>query len=448
MFKSSYLNTIFQEIIDKNPNQTEFIQSVNAFFEAIADYVEKDERIEKNAIIERLVVPERIIQFRVPWVDDQNKIHVNCGYRVEYNSALGPYKGGLRFHPSVNLSIMKFLGFEQIFKNALTGLPLGGGKGGADFNPKGKSDGEIMRFCQSFMAELYRHIGPNTDIPAGDIGVGNREIGYLFGYYKKLQNEFSGVLTGKGISYGGSLARKEATGYGLCYFTTFALNHFKQTDFNNKKVVISGSGNVAIYAALKAIALGAKVVAMSDSDGYIYDHEGLDVTYIQKIKEEERKRIVEYTYKFPNVKYQNNSKQIWEVPCDIALPCATQNELDLQGAKSLVANGVIAVCEGANMPTTIEAIKYLQENKVIFGPCIAANAGGVATSGLEMAQNATFSSWSFQEVDEKLRNIMQNIFSTILSTAMQFNNPYDLVKGANIASFIKVSEAMLALGLI
>lgn len=448
MFKSSYLNTIFQEIIDKNPNQTEFIQSVNAFFEAIADYVEKDERIEKNAIIERLVVPERIIQFRVPWVDDQNKIHVNCGYRVEYNSALGPYKGGLRFHPSVNLSIMKFLGFEQIFKNALTGLPLGGGKGGADFNPKGKSDGEIMRFCQSFMAELYRHIGPNTDIPAGDIGVGNREIGYLFGYYKKLQNEFSGVLTGKGISYGGSLARKEATGYGLCYFTTFALNHFKQTDFNNKKVVISGSGNVAIYAALKAIALGAKVVAMSDSDGYIYDPEGLDVTYIQKIKEEERKRIVEYTYKFPNVKYQNNSKQIWEVPCDIALPCATQNELDLQGAKSLVANGVIAVCEGANMPTTIEAIKYLQENKVIFGPCIAANAGGVATSGLEMAQNATFSSWSFQEVDEKLRNIMQNIFSTILSTAMQFNNPYDLVKGANIASFIKVSEAMLALGLI
>lgn len=448
MFKSSYLNTIFQEIIDKNPNQTEFIQSVNAFFEAIADYVEKDERIEKNAIIERLVVPERIIQFRVPWVDDQNKIHVNCGYRVEYNSALGPYKGGLRFHPSVNLSIMKFLGFEQIFKNALTGLPLGGGKGGADFNPKGKSDGEIMRFCQSFMAELYRHIGPNTDIPAGDIGVGNREIGYLFGYYKKLQNEFSGVLTGKGISYGGSLARKEATGYGLCYFTTFALNHFKQTDFNNKKVVISGSGNVAIYAALKAIALGAKVVAMSDSDGYIYDPEGLDVTYIQKIKEEERKRIVEYTYKFPNVKYQNNSKQIWEVPCDIALPCATQNELDLQGAKSLVANGVIAVCEGANMPTTIEAIKYLQENKVIFGPCIAANAGGVATSGLEMAQNATFSSWSFQEVDEKLRNIMQNIFSTILSTAMQFNNSYDLVKGANIASFIKVSEAMLALGLI
>lgn len=448
MFKSSYLNTIFQEIIDKNPNQTEFIQSVNAFFEAIADYVEKDERIEKNAIIERLVVPERIIQFRVPWVDDQNKIHVNCGYRVEYNSALGPYKGGLRFHPSVNLSIMKFLGFEQIFKNALTGLPLGGGKGGADFNPKGKSDGEIMRFCQSFMAELYRHIGPNTDIPAGDIGVGNREIGYLFGYYKKLQNEFSGVLTGKGISYGGSLARKEATGYGLCYFTTFALNHFKQTDFNNKKVVISGSGNVAIYAALKAIALGAKVVAMSDSDGYIYDPEGLDVTYIQKIKEEERKRIVEYTYKFPNVKYQNNSKQIWEVPCDIALPCATQNELDLQGAKSLVANGVIAVCEGANMPTTIEAIKYLQENKVIFGPCIAANAGGVATSGLEMAQNATFSSWSFQEVDEKLRNIMQNIFSTILSTAMQFNNPYDLVKGANIASFIKVNEAMLALGLI
>lgn len=448
MFKSSYLNTIFQEIIDKNPNQTEFIQSVNAFFEAIADYVEKDERIEKNAIIERLVVPERIIQFRVPWVDDQNKIHVNCGYRVEYNSALGPYKGGLRFHPSVNLSIMKFLGFEQIFKNALTGLPLGGGKGGADFNPKGKSDGEIMRFCQSFMAELYRHIGPNTDIPAGDIGVGNREIGYLFGYYKKLQNEFSGVLTGKGISYGGSLARKEATGYGLCYFTTFALNHFKQTDFNNKKVVISGSGNVAIYAALKAIALGAKVVAMSDSDGYIYDPEGLDVTYIQQIKEEERKRIVEYTYKFPNVKYQNNSKQIWEVPCDIALPCATQNELDLQGAKSLVANGVIAVCEGANMPTTIEAIKYLQENKVIFGPCIAANAGGVATSGLEMAQNATFSSWSFQEVDEKLRNIMQNIFSTILSTAMQFNNPYDLVKGANIASFIKVSEAMLALGLI
>ncbi|HEY8444940.1 MAG TPA: NADP-specific glutamate dehydrogenase [Bacilli bacterium] len=447
MFKSSYLNTIFQEIIDKNPNQTEFIQSVNAFFEAIADYVEKDERIEKNAIIERLVVPERIIQFRVPWVDDQNKIHVNCGYRVEYNSALGPYKGGLRFHPSVNLSIMKFLGFEQIFKNALTGLPLGGGKGGADFNPKGKSDGEIMRFCQSFMAELYRHIGPNTDIPAGDIGVGNREIGYLFGYYKKLQNEFSGVLTGKGISYGGSLARKEATGYGLCYFTTFALNHFKQTDFNNKKVVISGSGNVAIYAALKAIALGAKVVAMSDSDGYIYDPEGLDVTYIQKIKEE-RKRIVEYTYKFPNVKYQNNSKQIWEVPCDIALPCATQNELDLQGAKSLVANGVIAVCEGANMPTTIEAIKYLQENKVIFGPCIAANAGGVATSGLEMAQNATFSSWSFQEVDEKLRNIMQNIFSTILSTAMQFNNPYDLVKGANIASFIKVNEAMLALGLI
>lgn len=392
-----------------------------------------------------MVEPERTIIFRVSWVDDNGKVQVNRGFRVQYNSAIGPYKGGIRFHPSVNLSVIKFLGFEQTFKNSLTSLPMGGGKGGSDFDPKGKSDGEIMRFCQSFMTELAKHIGPNTDVPAGDIGVGAREVGYMFGQYKRLQNEFTGVLTGKGLSYGGSLIRPEATGYGLCYFTDEMLKD-NNNSFEGKIVVISGSGNVATYAAEKATELGAKVVAMSDSNGYIYDAEGVNLDVIKQIKQVERGRISEYAKRVPSAVY-TEGRGIWTVKCDIALPCATQNELHLEDAKALVANGVIAVAEGANMPSTPDAVAYLQENGVMFGPAKAANAGGVATSGLEMSQNSTRLSWSSEEVDEKLHGIMVNIYKNAAKAAEEYGMKGNLVAGANIAGFLKVAEAMKAQGI-
>ena len=395
-------------------------------------------------VLTRLVEPERQIIFRVPWVDDQGKTQVNRGFRIQFNSAIGPYKGGLRFHPSVNVSIIKFLGFEQIFKNALTTLPMGGGKGGSDFDPKGKSDGEVMRFCQSFMTELFRHIGANTDVPAGDIGVGAREIGYMFGQYKRIRDEFTGVLTGKGLSYGGSLVRTEATGYGLCYFTQAMLED-KGTNFENKTVVISGSGNVAIYACQKAQEFGAKVVTLSDSDGFIYDPDGIDLATVKDIKEIRRGRIKEYLELHPTATY-TEGKRPWSIPCDIALPCATQNELDLEDAKELVKNGVMAVCEGANMPTTPDAIHYLLENKILYAPGKASNAGGVACSGLEMSQNAEHLSWSFKDVDDKLRHIMINIFKTCRDTAAEYGHPDQYVVGANIASYLKVAEAMKAQG--
>lgn len=395
-------------------------------------------------VLERLVEPERQIIFRVPWVDDNGKTQVNRGYRVEFNSAIGPYKGGLRFHPSVNISIIKFLGFEQVLKNSLTTLPMGGGKGGSDFDPKGKSDREVMRFCQSFMSELYRHIGPNTDVPAGDIGVGGREVGYLFGQYKRLKNEYSGVLTGKGLTFGGSLIRTEATGYGLCYFTQ-ALLKDNGTSFEGKTVTISGSGNVAIYACEKATQLGAKVVTMSDSNGFVYDPEGIDLALVKDIKEVRRGRIKEYVEKHPNATYTPNARP-WTVSCDIALPCATQNELDLEDAKALVANKVFAVCEGANMPTTPEAIHYLMKNGVFYAPGKASNAGGVACSGLEMSQNAQHLSWTAEEVDQKLENIMVNIFETCRDTAKEYGHEKEYVVGANIAGFLKVAKAMKAQG--
>lgn len=397
--------------------------------------------------MERFVEPERFLQFRVSWVDDQGEVQVNRGYRVQFNSSIGPYKGGLRFHPSVNASIIKFLGLEQVLKNSLTSLPMGGGKGGSDFDPKGKSDHEIMRFCQAFMTELYRHIGEDTDIPAGDIGVGAREIGYLFGQYKRIQNKTVGVLTGKGIPFGGSLVRTEATGYGLCYFTEEALKIMKNESFQNKTVIISGSGNVAIYACQKAKELGAKVIAMSDSNGYAYDSNGIQLEVVKSIKEEKRGRIKEYLSYVPTAVYQEGASGIWQLPCDIALPCATQNELDLEAAKVLVKNGVIAVCEGANMPSTLEAAKYFIEKKIIYGPAKAANAGGVATSGLEMSQNSLRYSWSFEEVDQKLKDIMVQIFHNIYKVALELGNPYDTLSGANIAGFEKVAKAMLSLGI-
>ena len=403
--------------------------------------------LEKAGIVERLVEPERVITFRVSWVDDSGKVQVNRGYRVQYNSAIGPYKGGLRFHPSVNLSIMKFLGFEQTFKNSLTGLPMGGAKGGSDFDPKGKSDGEVMRFCQSFMTELYRHIGPNTDVPAGDIGVGGREIGYLFGQYKRIRNEFTGVLTGKGLTYGGSLARTQATGYGLLYFTEEMLSCMKGDSVRGKRVVISGSGNVAIYAAVKATELGAKVIALSDSNGYIYDEKGVDIAVVKQIKEVERGRIKLYAQRVAGSTYTEGCRGIWSIPCDIALPCATQNELDEESAKLLIQNGVIAVAEGANMPSTPGAVELFQKGGILFAPAKASNAGGVATSGLEMSQNSLRYSWSFDEVDEKLRGIMLGIFHNAYDAAKEFGAEGNLVVGANIAGFLKVADAMLAQGI-
>lgn len=444
---NSYAKRVLDELIRKNPNEPEFHQAATEILESLSLVIDRHPEYKKVGLLERLVEPDRIIMFRVPWVDDEGNVHVNKGYRVQFNSAIGPYKGGLRFHPSVNLSILKFLGFEQIFKNSLTGLPIGGGKGGSDFDPKGKSDNEIMRFCQAFMSEMFRHIGANTDVPAGDIGVGGREIGYLFGYYKKLANEYTGVLTGRGIVYGGSLVRTEATGYGLVYLVD-EMMRCNGHSVKGKKVVISGSGNVAIYANQKITALGAKVVAMSDSNGYIYHEKGIDLEYIKQLKEVERKRIKEYTVKYPDAVYTEGCKNIWNVPCDIALPCATQNELDDNAARTLIANGVIAVGEGANMPTTMAATDEFLKAGVLFAPGKAANAGGVATSALEMAQSSQRIYWSFEEVDSRLRNIMVEIFHNIDKAAKEYGMPNNFVIGANIAGFEKVSQAMLRQGIV
>ena len=443
--KNEKLLEIIEKIKLRDPEQVEFHQAAYEVLESLEPVIEARPEYLERGVIEALVEPERIIKFRVPWVDDCGKTHVNRGYRVQFNSAIGPYKGGLRFHPSVNESIIKFLGFEQTFKNSLTGLPMGGGKGGSDFDPKGKSDGEIMRFCQSFMTELYKYIGENTDVPAGDIGVGAREIGYMFGQYKRIRGEFVGVLTGKGLSYGGSLGRKQATGYGLCYFTDEMLRDAKKT-FKGARVVISGSGNVAIYAAEKAIALGATVVAMSDSNGYVYDEDGIDLDLIKEIKEVRRERISEYAAERDSAFYRVGCSNIWTVPCDIALPCATQNELDVEGARALIKNGCFAVAEGANMPTTPDAVALLQGSGVLFAPAKAANAGGVATSGLEMTQNSMRCSWSFDEVDGKLHEIMKNIYKNASNAAKEYGKEGDLVAGANIAGFLKVADAMLAQG--
>ena len=445
-FKNEYLQSVYDTVVKKDPNQPEFLQAVGEVLESLQPVVEKRPDIQKAGILQRIVEPERVVQFRVPWVDDQGNVQVNRGFRVQFNSAIGPYKGGLRFHPSVNLSIIKFLGFEQIFKNSLTGLPMGGGKGGCDFDPKGKSDGEVMRFCQSFMTELQRHIGQFTDVPAGDIGVGAREIGFMYGQYKRLRNEFTGVLTGKGLTYGGSLARTEATGYGLCYFTDEMLKANGKS-FEGQRVVISGSGNVAIYANQKATQLGGKVVAMSDSNGYIVDEAGIDYKIIQEIKEVKRARIKTYLEYVPNAKYVEGCAGIWTVPCDIALPCATQNELDGTAAQTLANNGCYAVAEGANMPSTPEAVACFQAKGVLFGPAKAANAGGVATSGLEMSQNSLRLSWTFDEVDERLRDIMRNIYRNSAQAAEEYGMPGDLVAGANIAGFLKVADAMLWQGI-
>lgn len=443
-----YLTNIMDKVIKRNPNEPEFHQAVKEVLESVEPLAERHPEWVKAGIFERMVEPERQIMFRVPWVDDNGNVQVNRGFRVQFNSAIGPYKGGLRFHPSVNLGIIKFLGFEQTFKNALTTLPMGGGKGGSDFDPKGKSDGEIMRFCQSFMSELYRHIGENTDVPAGDIGVGGREVGYMYGMYKKIRNEFTGVLTGKGIGWGGSYARTEATGYGLCYFMDEAMQHIKGTSFAGKTVVISGSGNVAIYATQKAQELGAKVVALSDSAGYIHDPNGINLDTVKRIKEVERKRIKEYVNEHPNAVYTEGCSGIWSIPCDIALPCATQNELDENAAKTLVANGCFAVGEGANMPSTPEAVNVFIKNGIVFGPAKAANAGGVATSGLEMSQNSMRYNWTFEEVDAKLKSIMIEIFSSASTAAKEYGHENNLVVGANIAGFEKVAKAMYAQGVI
>ncbi len=446
--ENEYLKKIYQKVEQRNNNEPEFLQAVQEVLHSLQPVLEKRPDIIKNGVIDRMVEPERMITFRVSWVDDNGNVNVNRGYRVQFNSALGPYKGGLRFHPSVNASIIKFLGFEQCFKNALTGLPIGGGKGGCDYDPRGKSDMEIMRFCQSFMTELYRHIGPDVDVPAGDIGVGAREIGYLFGQYKRIKGVWeNGVLTGKGIVYGGSLTRKEATGFGLCYFTQEMLSAIKNESFKDKTVVISGSGNVAIYAAQKAISFGAKVVAMSDSNGYIFDENGINLDVVKRIKEVERKRISEYVKQVPTAKYFDGCKNIWTIKCDIALPCATQNELDLEAAKTLIKNGVIAVAEGANMPSTQEAVDEFIKAGILFGPAKAANAGGVSVSALEMSQNSMRLSWTATEVDDKLKDIMSNIFNSSLLTAREYGFENNLVKGANIAGFIKIADAMTAQGI-
>ncbi len=446
MYKSAYLNRVLAEVKAKCGEEKEFIAAVEEFFDSMDFLVDKDPRIEKNAILERIVIPERIITMRVPWVDDNGNVKVNTGYRVEFNSAIGPYKGGMRFDKSVNLSILKFLGFEQTFKNSLTGLPMGGGKGGADFDPRGKSDGEIMRFCQSFMSELFRHIGPNTDVPAGDLGFGAREIGYMFGYYKKLQNEFSGVFTGKGISYGGSLGRPESTGYGLLYFAEEMLKTYKNDSIKGKRIIISGSGKVGGMAAAKAKELGAKLIAMSDIDGYVYSPDGLDVDYIVKKAKEKGAFSLDYVKDHKGVSHVADPHKMWSVSCDIAFPCATQGEIHLEDAKLLKKNGCYMLVEGANMPTDVDAIRYFNENGVLFAPGKASNAGGVAVSGLEMSQNAIHLCWSFEEVDAKLKDIMKNIFKKCHETAVKYGQPNNLALGANIAGFNKVLEAMLAQG--
>ncbi len=450
MIKNKYLADLYERVVKRNAGEPEFHQAVREVLESLEPVVEARPELIEKGVLEEIVEPERIIKFRVPWVDDKGQVQVNRGFRIQFNSAIGPYKGGLRFHPTVYEGIIKFLGFEQIFKNSLTGLPIGGGKGGSDFDPKGKSDAEVMRFCQSFMTELCKHIGADTDVPAGDIGVGGREIGYLYGQYKRIRNEFTGVLTGKGLTYGGSLARKEATGYGLCYFTNAMLQDHGMS-FEGKTVVISGSGNVAIYACEKATALGAKVVALSDSNGCIYDANGIDLDLVKVIKEQKRGRIREYLDVHADAKYMedsNGSKNIWTIPCDIALPCATQNEINEDSAKALIANGVKVVCEGANMPSTPEAIEAFQAAGVLFGPAKAANAGGVATSALEMSQNSMRYSWTFEEVDAKLKGIMENIYANCSKAAADYGVAGNYVAGANIAGFLKVADSMLAYGVV
>ena len=442
-----YVDEVLELVSKKNADQPEFLQAVTEVLNTLRPVVDANEELYRsNAILERITEPDRVLMFRVPWVDDKGQVQVNRGFRVQFNNAIGPYKGGLRLHPSVNLGIIKFLGFEQIFKNSLTSLPIGGGKGGSDFDPKGKSDREIMAFCQSFMTELYRHIGADTDVPAGDIGTGAREIGYMYGQYKRLKGVYEGVLTGKGLSYGGSLARTEATGYGLLYLTEEMLK-CNGNDIAGKTVAVSGAGNVAIYATQKAQELGAKVVTVSDSTGWIYDSEGIDVALLKEVKEVKRARLTEYAANRPSAEY-HEGKGVWTVKCDVALPCATQNELNLEDAKALVANGVIAVAEGANMPTTLDATKYLQENGVLFAPGKAANAGGVATSALEMSQNSERLSWTFEEVDAKLKNIMVNIFHNLDNAAKKYGFEGNYVVGANIAGFEKVADAMTAQGIV
>ncbi|KIL41476.1 glutamate dehydrogenase [Gordoniibacillus kamchatkensis] len=443
-----YVQSVYETVIKRNPHESEFHQAVKEILDSLIPVLTKHPKYRQNGILERILEPERLITFRVPWVDDQGTVRVNRGFRVQFNSAIGPFKGGLRFHPSVNASIIKFLGFEQTFKNSLTGQPIGGGKGGSDFDPKGKSDGEIMRFTQSFMTELYKYIGPDIDVPAGDIGVGAREIGYMFGQYKRIRGGFeAGVLTGKGIGYGGSLARTEATGYGCVYFVNEMLNS-KGLSFEGSTVVVSGSGNVAIYAMQKAFQLGAKIVACSDSNGYIYDKDGIHLETVRRLKEVERKRISEYVKEHPNAIYVEGCQNIWTIPCDIALPCATQNEIDESSAKLLILNGVQAIGEGANMPCTLEAIDAFLKAGVLFGPAKAANAGGVAVSALEMSQNSMRYSWSFHEVDDKLHAIMKNIYRNSVRASEEYGAPGNLVVGANIAGFLKVADAMLAQGVI
>ena len=444
---SQFVQDIMGVVTFRNPGEPEFHQAVQEVVESIAPIVVKHPEFMKMRIVERIVEPERQLMFRVPWVDDAGEVQVTRGYRVQFNSAIGPYKGGLRFHPSVYLGIIKFLGFEQVFKNALTTMPIGGGKGGSDFDPKGKSDNEVMRFCQSFMTELYRHVGADVDVPAGDIGVGGREIGYLFGQHKRLTTQFTGVLTGKGIAWGGSLARTEATGYGLIYFVTRMLKS-RQVDWDGLRVVVSGSGNVAIYAAQKAIDMGAHVIAMSDSCGYIYDPDGIKVNTVRVIKEGERGRIREYIDNHPSAEYHDGCQGVWTIPCDVALPCATQNEIDAAAAQTLVRNGCFAVGEGANMPSTNEAISIFRDAGIAFGPAKAANAGGVATSALEMAQNSMRTAWTFEEVDRKLMGIMDDIYDQCIEAAEAYGRPGDLIVGANAASFIKVARAMIDQGLV
>ena len=445
--QNEYLNGLMERVVRRDPAEPEFHQAVREVLTSLAPVVNARPELITEGVMDCLVEPERTIKFRVPWEDDQGRIHVNRGYRVQFNSAIGPYKGGLRFHPSVNESIIKFLGFEQTFKNSLTGLPIGGGKGGSDFDPKGKSNNEVMRFCQSFMNELFKYIGPDTDVPAGDIGVGAREIGYLFGQYKRLRNEFTGVLTGKGLSYGGSLARKEATGYGLCYFTDNMIQDAGRS-FQGETVVISGSGNVALYACEKAAELGGRVAAMSDSNGYVYDPDGIDLALMKQVKEVERQRIAEYARRRPSAQYHEGCSGIWQIPCGIALPCATQNELDGASARDLIANGCFAVAEGANMPCTPEAVEAFQAAGILFAPAKAANAGGVAVSALEMSQNSMRFFWSFQEVDDHLKRIMTDLYRSASQAAERYGMAGNLVAGANIAGFLKVADSMLAYGVV
>ena len=448
MLTNEYIKRVYQQVEKRDGDQPEFLQAVREVFSSLEPVVERHPEYEANGVLERLVEPERAVKFRVAWTDDQGHVQVNRGYRIQFNSAIGPYKGGLRFHPTVTESVIKFLGFEQILKNSLTGLPMGGAKGGSDFDPKGRSDAEVMRFCQAFMTELQRHIGQFTDVPAGDINVGSREIGYLFGQYKRMRDEYSGVLTGKDLTFGGSLARTEATGYGLCYYTQEALQTLRKDSFQGKTVVISGSGNVAIFATEKAQQLGAKVVTASDSNGYVYDPNGIDLDVVKDIKLGHRGRIREYADRVDSAEYHEGCKGVWTVPCDIALPCATQNEIDGESAKALMANGCTVVCEGANMPSTPEAIEVYQDNKVLYGPAKAANAGGVAVSGLEMSQNSLRLQWTFDEVDQRLKDIMTGIFQKSYQASKEYGHEGDLMLGANVAGFTKVADAMVAQGIL